>query len=119
MNEAVLEKVKSDNCRKLLARLFSGLVGAFWLFMLVVSIVERDSAWNLEGFLMTVFMFLSPGVAFYPWIRGRLGGRIALFYGSAFGVFAYFSAGHNHGLAVLVSGVPFLLLGAFFLWAEG
>jgi len=49
------------------------------------------------------------------WWREGIGGLILVVCGLSHGVFAYFAAGHNKALAVLISCVPFLLVGMLFL----
>jgi hypothetical protein len=56
------------------------------------------------------------------WFREGLGGAILLTVGVAHSTFALFAAGHNRGLAMLISGGPFLLIGVLFLaswWRAG
>ena len=48
-----------------------------------------------------------------PWAVGSAGKSP----GSAFSVFALATAGHNHWLAALVSGGPFIFAGAMFVLA--
>lgn len=49
------------------------------------------------------------------WWRAGVGGLLMVLFGLAFSTFGYISAGHNKWLAVLVSGVPFLVAGFLFL----
>jgi hypothetical protein len=67
---------------------------------------------------LTVASLLSILVA---WWRGGIGGTFLLICGAAHSTLAVFASGHNKLGAVLISGGPFLLLGALFLaaWRQG
>ena len=49
------------------------------------------------------------------WWREGIGGTILVICAVAHSTFAYIVAGHNKGLAMLISGGPFLLIGILFL----
>ena len=49
------------------------------------------------------------------WRREAIGGAIAVIAGVALCIFAYVTAGAREGLAMAVSGGPFLLAGVLFL----
>jgi len=63
--------------------------------------------------LFPVKASLSQG--FIAWRDERLGGMVVVAGALALSVFAYVTAGHNKALAVLVSGIPFLVSGVLFL----
>jgi hypothetical protein len=49
------------------------------------------------------------------WKIERIGGLITLLFGIAHSIFALFASGHNHVLAMLISGGPFIVVGILFL----
>jgi hypothetical protein len=49
------------------------------------------------------------------WWRDGLGGTLVVVCAIAHSTFAAIASGHHHGLAVLISGGPFLLVGILFL----
>ncbi len=88
---------------------------AGWLYTGIVGALFERGPWTWESIIMAVLILaLSLGVA-VAWRREGLGGAIVLAAGIAFTAFAYLSAGHNKCFAMLVSGVPFLAVGALFL----
>ena len=51
------------------------------------------------------------------WFREFVGGIFFLIIAVAHSTFAFIEAGHNTGLAMLISGSPFLLIGFLFIAA--
>jgi len=49
------------------------------------------------------------------WRQEEIGGTLLLICAIAHSTFEYFASGHNQGLAMLISGGPFLLVGILFL----
>ena len=78
-----------------IARGLGTLAGAWWLLAVLVIA-------NVAGVALA-------------WWRERLGGAILALAGAALCLFAYVTAGHNKGFAVLVSGAPFTVSGVLFL----
>ncbi len=109
----------SDRLAKWLRYIARGtgtVLAAAWLFTGVVGALFEREPWTWESTIMGVLILaLSLGVAI-AWRREALGGAIVLAAGVAFTAFAYLSAGRNKGFAMLVSGMPFLTVGALF-WA--
>lgn len=98
-----------------IARAMGTLLVVGWLFTGIVGALFGREPWTWESTIMAVLILtLSLGVAI-AWCREGPGGAIVLAGGIAFTAFAYFSAGRNKGYAMLVSGVPFLAVGALFL----
>jgi hypothetical protein len=101
-----------------IARATALVLVAGWLFTGIVGALFSRDPWTWESTVMSVLVLtLSVGVAI-AWRCEGLGGAIVLAGGVAFSAFAYLSAGHNKGYAMLVSGVPFLAAGALSLAAH-
>lgn len=91
------------------------LAAAWWLFIGAAEAIVGREPWTLESTLLTALVLANVvGVALACW-KGRIGGTVLVVAGIALCVFAYVSAGHNKGVAVLVSGAPFLLAGVLLL----
>lgn len=115
MSEMHSPSDRSANWLRYIARGIASVLVAGWLFTVMVGALFEREPWTLESTIMAVLILaLSVGVA-VAWRREGLGGAIVLAAGIAFAAFAYLSAGHNKGFAMMVSGVPFLAVGALFL----
>lgn len=98
-----------------LARGLSTLPAAWWLFIGIASGISERGPWTWESGIVVVMIILAVVVTAVAWWRAGAGGFLMILFGLAFSSFAYISAGRNEWLAVLVSGVPFLVAGIFFL----
>lgn len=102
-----------------IARGIGSLAGTFWLLALITSAIAEaisgHSPWSLEGAVLAGLVITAALGVLIAWWREGIGGTIVVIGGVALSTFAYFTAGHNKGLAVLVSGVPFLVSGIMFL----
>ena len=98
-----------------MARGIGSLAGAFWLLSLIVELIEGHSPWSPEGaMLMGLVIFVALGVLI-AWRREGIGGLVVAIGALALCIFAYVTAGHNKGFAMLISGGPFLVAGILFL----
>lgn len=102
-----------------MARGIGSLAGAFWLLSLIASLIveliEGHGPWSPEGaMLMGLVIFVALGVLI-AWRREGIGGLVAVIGAIALCIFAYVTAGHNKGFAMLISGGPFLVAGILFL----
>ncbi len=97
------------------ARATGSLVAAFWLFMGIAHAVSESEPLTSEGAIMAGLMCASVLGVLVAWRREGPGGAILVACGVAHSTFACFAAGRNHAFAMLVSGGPFLLIGALFL----
>lgn len=102
---------------RLIARILGLIFVGFWLFVMVMGAIDEGLALNSENAIMLVLILASTIAFIVAWWSERLGGILLLIVGLAHCIFAYFAAGRNKALAISVSGVPFLLLGALFLWS--
>jgi len=101
-----------------LGRILATVASAFWLFVIVVSGAIEGVHWDLESALMAALVLGNAAATGIAWWRPRLGAVLLLIGGLAHAAFALYSAGHNHALAMLISGGPFLLAGAAVLLAS-
>ena len=100
-----------------LARILGSIIVGFWLLITVMSGFEDGWRLNREGAILLALIIASTVAFIVAWWREKLGGILLLIVGLAHCVFAYFAAGRNKGLAIMVSGVPILLIGVLFLWS--
>ncbi len=98
-----------------IARGIGSLAAALWLFVGIVSGISEPGPPTLEGVILAGLIVTSALAVALAWWRGSIGGIVVIACGAAFSTFAYFTAGHNKGLAMLISGGPFLVAGILFL----
>lgn len=99
------------------ARSVATAVAAFWLLVGVASGLTGPDPWTAESTVMAALIVASAAAVAVAWRREGVGGAAVLGCGAAHSTFAYLSSGHHRGLAILISGGPFLLGGALFLAA--
>jgi hypothetical protein len=91
----------------------------FWSLTLILSAIGEAAQgvlwWSLEGALLAALVITSSVGVAIAWRRARLGGGVVAVGGLALCIFAFVTAGFNKGLAMAVSGGPFLVAGALFL----
>jgi DMSO reductase anchor subunit len=106
----------SATTMRLVARVVGVLAVAMWIMIFVGGLIaENPEPLTTESYLLIA---LSAGAAVgvaWAFVDEKAGGLITLVVGVAFAVFALVTAGRNAWLAVLFSGGPFILAGAFFL----
>ena len=90
-------------------------IAASWWFVGIADALYEPEPWTLESAIMAGFVITSGLGVLIAWRREGIGGAILVIYAVMFSTVAYFSAGRNKGLAMLVSGGPFLLVGILFL----
>ena len=100
------------------ARVAGSALSAIWLFILLAPQdhhVEVEEESSFEGILLSI-LAVSAIVGFaVSFRRRRLGGALTVFIGCLLCLFATWSAGRNQWLAVSVSGVPWIVVGAALL----
>ena len=101
--------------RRWVARGLGSLVAAFWVFIGVASGISEPGPWTLESAIMAGLIVASALSVLVAWWREGVGGALVVVCAVAHSTFACFAAGHNRGLAILISGGPFLLIGVLFL----
>lgn len=94
-----------------------GLIASiYWSVPIIGGLIsDNKEDFSLEGFILVVLIFLIILGFILAWFEKRIGGSIMVIGSIALCVFAYLTAGHNKALAVLSSGIPFLLSGVLFL----
>jgi hypothetical protein len=97
------------------ARGLGTLAAAWWLFVGAAEAIAGREPWTLEGALLAILVVANGAGAALAWWREWIGGTVLIVAGAALCLFAYLTAGRNKGVAVLVSGAPFLLAGALIL----
>jgi hypothetical protein len=101
------------------ARIIGGFGVLMWASALIAqTFVEpiRESV-DPEAIVLAILVVVNVAAFVVALRNERRGGIATLIAGSAFSVFALATAGHNHWLAALVSGGPFVFAGAMFLLA--
>ncbi|HEY70359.1 MAG TPA: hypothetical protein G4O08_07240 [Anaerolineae bacterium] len=97
------------------ARILGLIFVGFWLFISVMMVVQEGIGKGVEDRIMAGLILCSTAAFIVAWWREGIGGVFLMVAGIAHSTFALFSAGHNVGLAMLISGGPFLLIGGLFL----
>jgi len=99
------------------ARITGSIIGGVWLFVGIAHAIQESGPPERDGIIMAILMITSVIGVIVAWWREKIGGTILIIVGIAHCIFAYLVAGRNRGFAMLVSGVPFLVIGALFLVA--
>jgi len=97
------------------ARILGVVLIGWWLFVIVASAFSEREPLTGESYALIAFVITAVPLIVASWQWEKVGGALLILLGLAFSVFGYFSAGHNQWIAILVSGVPFLLVGLLFL----
>ncbi len=100
---------------KWIARISGSIFALFWLFIGVVSRFNDPLPMNWESIVMALLIGVSAVGVIIAWFRERLGGALLVIIGIAHSTFALISSGHNHLLAMMISGVPYIIVGVLFL----
>jgi hypothetical protein len=97
------------------------LLASFWLFIGILLAALGSGPWTPESAVMAILIVASALSVLVAWRREGIGAILVIVVGVAHCVFAYLASGHNTLLAVLISGVPFVLVGILFLssWQRG
>jgi uncharacterized membrane protein HdeD (DUF308 family) len=111
----------SDRDRKPVPGLkWAGLIlgtfaGLFWITSLILNVIHELSEGaqpnTIEGLLLALLVLSASASVGFSWRNLKVGGVLTTGSGLALSIFAFFSSGHNHLIAALVSGFPFLLAG--------
>jgi succinate dehydrogenase hydrophobic anchor subunit len=98
-----------------MARAIGTIVVLFWLLIAIGYAITEPPSLSLDDIVMAVLVAGTTIGVFISWTNERTGGIITLLFGIAHSTFALIASGHNHALAMLVSGGPFILVGILFL----
>jgi hypothetical protein len=104
-----------------IARGLGTLLAGFWLFIGILLAALGSEPWTPESAVMATLIVASALAVLVAWWREGIGAILVIFAGVAHCVFAYLASGHNTLFAMLISGVPFVLVGILFLssWHRG
>ena len=97
------------------ARGIGSIAAAFWLIIALLYAFVDPQPLTQESMVMVGLMAVSLSSVLVAWWREGLGGMLLLICAIAQSVFAYIASGHHRGLAMSISGGPFLLAGILFL----
>ena len=105
-------------------RVLGTALSAIWLLILLAGLIAGDDEVTvdddaaIQGAVLTALGLgaIAGFVLSFRW--NRPGGLLTLVAGCLLCVFAVITAGRNHWLAVLVSGVPWLVVASLILLAE-
>ena len=98
-----------------IARGVGSLVAGFWLFVGIVSLISDPNQWGPESAIMACLIIASAAGIAIAWWREGIGGISVIGCAIAHSTFAYIAFGHNHELAMLIAGGPFLVVGTMFI----
>ena len=99
------------------ARIIGVTAAAPWILLGVLGAFGDDHTEDavLESVLLAAFVLIAAGGVGIALRNESIGGIVTLGAGISLAVFAAVTAGRNQWLAVLVSGVPFIVAGSLFL----
>ncbi|UCF59670.1 MAG: hypothetical protein JSV37_07825, partial [Anaerolineaceae bacterium] len=106
---------RSPKILRWLARGLGTLMASLWLFIVVMSIFTESTELDTESTIMAILIFSSIFGVLVAWFRELEGGIILLIVTIAHSTFAFIVAGRNKGLAMLISGGPFFVIGSLFI----
>jgi hypothetical protein len=98
------------------ARICGLFVSVIWLGVLISGGIENyKSVLSIEGILGTILVITSSiGVAI-AWKYPLNGGKIIVISSVFLIIFHYFSSGTNKHIPIAIQGLPFFLVGMFFI----
>lgn len=113
---------RASNWIHWIARALGTLFSVFWIVILFLPLILGEGAGEThsqeeirEGIaLNSIVVVTAVGVAI-AWWREGIGGIVTTICGVVLSVFAYISADRNEAMAMLVSGIPFLVIGLLFI----
>jgi hypothetical protein len=98
-----------------LARGIGSAVAGLWLVIGLLRGIGDSEPWTWESTAITLLVVASVLGVLIGWRREAIGGIILVTMAAVFSAFAWATAGHNKGFAMLISGGPFLVAGVLFL----
>jgi hypothetical protein len=97
------------------ARGLGTLVAGFWVFIGALEAITGSDPWTVESAVLATLIVVAALAVAVAWWREEIGGILLILVGVAHSVFAYIAAGHRKVYAVVITSVPFLLVGSLFL----
>lgn len=98
-----------------LARGIGSIVAALWLASGVLHGIGDFQPWTLESIVIAVLIVASALGVLIGWRKEAIGRPVLVIVAITCSAFAWGTAGHNKGFAMLISGGPFLVVGILFL----
>jgi len=98
-----------------LARILGLIIVLFWLIISLGYAFSDSESFTGQSLIITLLVIITTISFIITWRKEKLGGIILITGGIIHSIAAYFMAGHNHLFAVLITGLPFILIGVFFL----
>jgi len=117
MDDKEFPKSRTTRFLQWTARVFGALVASYWLYLLILSLIYGSFSWDVESIIMAGLVTGPIIGVVIAWFREFIGGIFLLFIAIAHSIFAFIDAGHNKGLAMLISGGPFFVIGLLFIVA--
>jgi hypothetical protein len=102
-----------------LARGIGSTIAGIWLLVGALHGIGGPEPWTWESTGITALVAASALGVLIAWRKEAIGGIVLVTVAMVFSAFAWVTAGHNEGFAMLISGGPFLLAGSLFLVSEG
>jgi hypothetical protein len=90
-------------------------VAGLWLLIGVLHGIEDSEPWTWESTIIAVLVAALALGVLLGWWREAIGGGVLAVVAVVFSAFAWVTAGHNKGFAMLISGGPFLVAGILLL----
>lgn len=104
------------------ARIGGLIVSGFWISSLIINIIRESQGdafrLTLEGSLLFLLVFSSSVAAVYAWLDPLSGGKYTMISSLFLAILAYFSASQDRLMAVVISGLPFFLIGLLFVQSQ-
>lgn len=94
------------------------VVCLFWLLPLIGGLFSEHDESNGEGVVLASLVILAMVATALSFRFGQAPAWVVVMCGLALSVFAVVTAGRNQWLAVLVAGVPWIVVGALFVAAD-
>lgn len=93
-------------------------VSSLWVLILMTAGLADSDGISPEGVLLAILVVAAFLSALYELRNERVGGWALIGTGTALALFALFTAGNNHWIAVSVTGLPLILSGSLLLAAD-
>ena len=104
------------------ARIGGLIISGFWIVSLVLNTIRESKGdvfrLTLEGSLLFLLVFSSSVAAVYAWIAPLSGGKFTIISSIFLAILAYFSASQDRLMAVVISGLPYFLIGLLFVQSQ-
>jgi hypothetical protein len=104
------------------ARIGGLVISGFWIISLTLNTIRESEGdpfrLTIEGSLLALLVFSSSVAAIYAWIDPLSGGKFTIISSIFLTIFSYFAAAQDRMMAVLISGLPYFLIGLLFVQSQ-